>query len=807
MKRKVLAWVLTAALILTLLPATAFAADSNTDGYNDHDFNKIQSFLETTYDGVKNGDRINSLDYNKDNPTTWAVKWNSEGGELCAYRLNWSSKGIGGALDLSGCTHLGLLYVDGNQLTSLDVSNGMTAAGSQIECQGNGTGFTALNVSGCSGLENLDCDTNGLSTLDLGSLTGLKVLSAYSNKLGTLDITKNTNLTYLDCKTNQLTSLDVTKNTELAYLFCNANQLKSLDVTKNTKLTSLYCSTNQLKSLDVTKNIKLDTLYCAGNQLAALNITNCPDLWDFDCSSNQLKALDISKNTNLSNITLDNNRLSALDVTQNPEIWSFTCASNPLTDIKANFSSADIQLNAGYGGYIELYLDADVDGNVNNDTITVTAKPISGAALINWTNADKSQASTDTSYSLSHGGTYQLTANFLALQSSVVSGKLYVGDKVTLTPNVSGGTWTFDSSYFKRDGNTFTALKAGKETIHYVLNGIHTVYAAEVSSLSNISASANNAAYGSVTGAGGYKPNATATLHATAKKGCRFIRWTENGVAVSTNANYSFKVTKDRKLVAVFAKDMGISCTKNNVTKYGGSDGSITVKASGGNSGAYQYSINNGAAWQTSAKFTGLKAGKYTARARDAKNTANVSPAVTVTISQPNPTAYFANKLPAKASAGTVWLIKPAAPPKGYKLKSVSFASGTKSVATANASGIVKFLKGGKVKLTVKMVYLKGTKTKTIKVVKQITVNQKITSIALNKTIAGIKLKKTLKLTPKFYPASATNKKVTWKSSNSKVATVSAAGVVKGKAKGTAVITCTAKDGSNVSAKCTVTVK
>ena len=55
-------------------------------------------------------------------------------------------------------------------------------------------------------------------------------------------------------------------------------------------------------------------------------------------------------------------------------------------------------------------------------------------------------------------------------------------------------------------------------------------------------------------------------------------------------------------------------------------------------------------------------------------------------------------------------------------------------------------------------------------------------------------------------PASATNKAVAWKSSNTKIATVSSTGKVTAKSAGTVTITCTAKDGSGKKATCKITV-
>ena len=62
------------------------------------------------------------------------------------------------------------------------------------------------------------------------------------------------------------------------------------------------------------------------------------------------------------------------------------------------------------------------------------------------------------------------------LTSSVTDGKVYTGGRITLAPNVSGGTWTFDSAYLSRDGNTFVGLKAGTTTVTYTVDGVSVSY-------------------------------------------------------------------------------------------------------------------------------------------------------------------------------------------------------------------------------------------------------------------------------------------------------------------------------------------
>ncbi|MFR7414026.1 MAG: leucine-rich repeat protein [Anaerobutyricum hallii] len=89
----------------------------------------------------------------------------------------------------------------------------------------------------------------------------------------------------------------------------------------------------------------------------------------------------------------------------------------------------------------------------------------------------------------------------------------------------------------------------------------------------------------------------------------------------------------------------------------------------------------------------------------------------------------------------------------------------------------------------------------------KVNVVQPVTSIYLNKTALEMTALDTYQLQASVYPSEANNKEVSWESSDEKVATVDKNGLVQAKAKGTAVITAKAKDGSEVSRNCKVTVK
>ena len=91
---------------------------------------------------------------------------------------------------------------------------------------------------------------------------------------------------------------------------------------------------------------------------------------------------------------------------------------------------------------------------------------------------------------------------------------------------------------------------------------------------------------------------------------------------------------------------------------------------------------------------------------------------------------------------------------------------------------------------------------KVVAPVKKITLNRSKATL----TRTATEKKPTLKLTATVSPLNADIRTVVWSSSDTKVATVSGNGKVTAHKKGQAVITCRAKDGSGVEAKCTITV-
>lgn len=127
----------------------------------------------------------------------------------------------------------------------------------------------------------------------------------------------------------------------------------------------------------------------------------------------------------------------------------------------------------------------------------------------------------------------------------------------------------------------------------------------------------------------------------------------------------------------------------------------------------------------------------------------------------------------------------------------VDWSSSKEAVATVD-NGVVTAKKAGSAVITAKV----GAVTATCKV----TVRQHVTSVKLNAKSKVLYNGKATTLKATVSPSNASNKAVTWKTSNSKVATVNAKGIVTAKKPGYAYITVTTKD-SKKTARCKVTVK
>jgi transglutaminase/protease-like cytokinesis protein 3 len=123
--------------------------------------------------------------------------------------------------------------------------------------------------------------------------------------------------------------------------------------------------------------------------------------------------------------------------------------------------------------------------------------------------------------------------------------------------------------------------------------------------------------------------------------------------------------------------------------------------------------------------------------------------------------------------------------------KTVDWSSGDTSVAAVDSSGLVTGLAEGTATITVTTQDGSHTGTSTI------TVNSiPVSRVSLRPTTISVKPGATAQLTATVYPSDATNKNVSWRSSDTSIATVDPSGLVSGVTAGIAYISVTTEDGS-----------
>ncbi len=208
-------------------------------------------------------------------------------------------------------------------------------------------------------------------------------------------------------------------------------------------------------------------------------------------------------------------------------------------------------------------------------TCTVTANSNPSYSFVNWTE-NSTQVSANPTYSFTVTGNRTLVANFSYSPIGYVinataepsygglvsgGGTYNQGQTCTLiatpNPNYVFVNWT-------EGGNVVST----SPTYSFTVNGNRTLVAHFESQVYTISVSANPTDGGTVYGDGDYSAGITCHLIAVPNNNYSFLNWTENGVAVSSESDYSFVVTGNRTLVANFVFYDGINELEDAVSVY-----------------------------------------------------------------------------------------------------------------------------------------------------------------------------------------------------------------------------------------------
>lgn len=246
-----------------------------------------------------------------------------------------------------------------------------------------------------------------------------------------------------------------------------------------------------------------------------------------------------------------------------------------------------------------------------------------------------------------------------------------------------------------------------------------------------------------------------------------------------------------------------ITLDKEKLTLYVGERGTVkqTVLPEDANDrNVIWQSSDPGVATVSNGTITGVKAGTTTITCT-ARDGSNISKTCEVTVIQQISSIVLAetNKT---VNVGDKFVVNTTINPEDAASAALKWTSSSDAVATVNENGEIVAKGRGTATITCEAVEGIGRKAKADL---RLTVNQPVTGIKLNQTKLNLFVGKQGRITSTVAPANANNRNVEWTTSNSKVATVNN-GTITAVSKGTAVITCKAKDGSGKLAKCTVTV-
>ncbi|SIS87184.1 Ig-like domain (group 2) [Zobellia uliginosa] len=254
--------------------------------------------------------------------------------------------------------------------------------------------------------------------------------------------------------------------------------------------------------------------------------------------------------------------------------------------------------------------------------------------------------------------------------------------------------------------------------------------------------------------------------------------------------------------------DVSVTPTTATITAGEGTDLTATVLPANASNPSVSWSSSNPAVATVNGtgRVTGVSAGSATITVTSQDGT-NLTATATITVEAATVGVTGVSVAPTTATvtAGESADLTATVLPANASNPSVSWSSSNPAVATVSGTGRVTGVSAGSAIITVTSqdgTNLTATATITVEAA---TVG--VTGVSVAPTTATITAGEGTDLTATVLPANASNPSVSWSSSNPAVATVSGTGRVTGVSAGSAIITVTTQDGTNLTATATITVE
>ena len=121
---------------------------------------------------------------------------------------------------------------------------------------------------------------------------------------------------------------------ELRVLYCSSNSIKSLDLRSNTKLVDLSCTHNPLESIDLSANTLLREVSIVDTNLKTLDISKNVELGEVFIHDNpKLTDVTIGSKPRMEYLDIENNAIEDLDLTGCTNLEDVKCGNNGMTSV------------------------------------------------------------------------------------------------------------------------------------------------------------------------------------------------------------------------------------------------------------------------------------------------------------------------------------------------------------------------------------------------------------------------------------------------------------------------------------------
>ncbi len=696
-------------------------------------------------------------------------------------------------------TSMRWMFWDCSSLTSLNLSNFNTENVTNMTCMFEGcSSLTSLDVSnfntknvtdmsnmfeGCSSLTSLN-----LSIFNTANVTDMYCMFDGCSGLTSLDLsifnTANvTDMRYMFRDCSGLTNLDVSNfNTEnitnMTYMFYNCSGLTSLNVsnfnTENvTDMFSMFSLCSSLISLDVsnfnTENVT-DMTYmfynCSG--LTSLNVSNfntenVTDMFSMFQNCSKLTSFDVSNfdTKNVKYMFDMFNGCSDLTTIYCNDTWSCSSSANMFKDctsLKGAISYDENKTDVTYANPTTGYFTKKAGGEGKVILSKTKAAIEKGKTLTLKATVTPSDLADKTV-------TWESSDTKIATVSSAgkVKGVKTGTATITCTSNSTGAKATCEVTVgsVKLDQTEIVVEKAKTKTL------TATVYPSTLTDKS-VTWTSSDTKIATVSSKGKVKG---------VKTGTATITCTSNATGLSTTCKVTVGSVKLDQTEAFVEKGKTVTL---KATAYPSTLEDKTVTWTSSNTAVATVSSKG--------KVKGVRTGTATITCTSNATGLSATCEVTVGSVKLDQTEVAVNK-------GETVTLKATVYPSTLEDKTVTWTSSNTAVATVSSKGKVKGVRTGTATITC------TSNATGLSTTCEVTVG----SVILDQTEVTVKKDKTVTLKATVYPSTLADKSVTWKSSNTSIATVTAEGKVKGIKAGTATITCTSV-ATGLSATCTVTV-